>query len=119
MPLHRILLRGRPFNAIKNGTKTVEVRANRKVGRLDYAQIAKGDHIVFINQETGKSLKCLVERVTLYKDVKSLLTNEGVGNTLSSGGDLEAGIKSIESITDYKRVIAEKGVFAFKIKRIS
>ncbi|EKE00170.1 MAG: hypothetical protein ACD_22C00082G0013 [uncultured bacterium] len=118
MPLHKILLRSRPFNAIKNGTKTVEVRANKKVGRLDYAQVAEGDYMVFINQETGKSVKCLVERVTLYKDVKSLLLAEGVENTLSSGGDLEAGIKSIESITDYKKVIANKGVFAYRIKLI-
>lgn len=119
MSLHRILLRTRPFNAIRNSTKTVEVRANKKVGRLNYAQIAKGDFIVFINQETRKSVKCLVERVTLYKDVRSLLIAEGVENTLSSGGDLEAGIKSIESITDYKKIIAEKGVFAYKIRLIS
>lgn len=35
MALHKILLRSRPFNAIKNGTKTVEVRTNKKIGRLD------------------------------------------------------------------------------------
>jgi len=116
MTLHKILLRSRPFDAIKNGTKTVEVRANKKVGRLDYAQVHKSDQIVFINQETGKSVRCLVERATLYKDVETLLITEGVENTLSSGGDLEAGIKSIESITGYKKVIAEKGVFAYKIK---
>jgi len=118
MALHRILLRSRPFNAIKNGTKTIEVRANKKVGRLDYAQILKNDQIVFINQETGKTIKCIVERVTLYKNVRTLLTEEGVENTLSSGGDLESGIRSIEAITDYKKVIAEKGVFAYKIRTV-
>jgi len=118
MALHRILLRNRPFNAIKNGTKTIEVRANKRVGRLDYAQILKNDQIVFINQETGKTIKCIVERVTLYKDVRTLLTEEGVENTLSSGRDLESGIRSIESITDYKKAIAKKGVFAYKIRTV-
>lgn len=116
MALHKILLRSRPFNAIKNGTKTIEVRANKKVGCLDYAKISVADEIVFINQETGKTVKCIVERVTLYNDVRTLLTKEGVENTLSSGGDLESGIRSIESITDYKKVIAKKGVFAYKIR---
>ena len=118
MALHKILLRNRPFNAIENGTKTVEVRANKKVGRLDYAHIYKDDQIVFINRGTKKSIKCLVERVTLYKDVRTLLLTEGVENALSSGGNLEAGIKSIESITNYKKSIAEKGVFAYKIRII-
>ena len=116
MSLHKILLRSRPFNAIKSGTKTIEVRANKKVGRLDYAKIFVGDQIVFINQETGKTVKCNVEKVTLYSNVRELLVAEGVENTLSSGGDLESGIKSIEAITDYKKVIAEKGVFAFKVR---
>jgi ASC-1-like (ASCH) protein len=117
--LHKILLKSRPFNAIKNGTKTIEVRANKKAGRLDYAKISVDDQIVFINQETGKTVKCNVEKVTLYSDVRSLLMAEGVENTLSSGGDLESGIKSIGAITNYKKVIAEKGVFAYKLKLIS
>ncbi len=106
MALHKILLRSRPFNAIKNGTKTVEVRANKKVRRLDYSKIFVGDQIVFINQETGETVKCLVEKVTLYSNVRELLMAEVVENTLSSGGDLESGIKSIEVITDYKKVIS-------------
>ncbi|MCA9308225.1 MAG: ASCH domain-containing protein [Patescibacteria group bacterium] len=119
MAIHSLLLRNRPFNAIKNGTKTVEVRANKKVGRLDYATIEKGDHIVFINEETKETLKCNIENVKLYKDVRKLLVEEGVKNTLSSGGDLDAGVKSIESITNYKKVIAEKGVFAYRLRVIN
>jgi len=116
MTTHRMLIRSRPFNAIKNKTKTIEVRANKRVGQLDYSKIRAGDLIIFINQETHRQLICTVERVTHYADLRTLLTTERTNNTLSSGGDIDAGIKSIEAITDYKKVIKEKGAFAIKIR---
>ena len=118
MAIHRLLVRSRPFNAIKNKSKTIEVRANKKVGRLDYSKIGAGDLIIFINQETRHQLTCTVERVTHYADLRMLLSTEGVNNTLCSGGGIDAGIKSIEAITDYKKVIKEKGVFAIEVKSI-
>ena len=116
MRKHKLLIRNRPFVAIRKKLKTIEVRANKKVGRLDYSKIIVGDLIIFINQETMEQQICEVERITHYLDLRTLLEIEGTENTLSSGGDIEAGIKSIESITNYKKAIEMKGVFAIKIK---
>lgn len=107
----RLGLNKRAFNAISNGSKTVEIRANKK-GKI--CRLGCGDEIVFENAEEGKIL-CKVERVTLYGSVRDLLESEGTKKTLSSTDDLEKGIKSIHSISDYERVIRRNGVFAVKI----
>jgi ASC-1-like (ASCH) protein len=119
MATHKILIKDRPFNAIKNKTKNIEVRANRKVGKLDYSKIVTTDLIVFINQETRAQISCIVENVNHYNDVRTLLTTEGVTNTLSSGGNIEEGIKSIEAIANYKAIIKKNGVFAIKVALIA
>lgn len=45
-----------------------------------------------------------------------LLINEGTDVTLSSGKNLQDGIKSIESIPGYKENIMNNGVYAIHIK---
>ena len=58
--------------------------------------------LFFIKNGTNEELKCTIIRITLYQSVKNLLTLEDITKTLSSDGNLEQGIKSIESISDYK-----------------
>jgi len=118
MNTHTIFIKNRPFVAISDKTKTVEVRANKKVGTLDYSKILVNDLVIFIDQETSNRVTCKIERVTHYWDLRMLLIQEGVENTLSSGGDVDSGVKSIESTTDYKKVIKKSGVFAFKLEVI-
>ena len=109
----------RPFNAIKSGEKTVEIRANKNIFSGNSVNlIEKGDFIIFKKVGTEEKLKCTVERKTLYKNVRELLETEGPQHSLSSTNDIEEGIRSIESISNYKEFIAKNGVFAIKIKYI-
>ena len=109
----------RPFNAIKKGQKNIEIRANKN----DFSEssinlIEEGDFIIFKKVGSEERLKCTVERKTLYRSVRELLEAEGTESTLSSTNNIEEGIKSVESIGNYKELIAKNGVFAIKIKNI-
>ncbi len=110
-------LNPRAFDAIKAGTKRIEIRANKNsTGKTSFNNIKEGDFIIFQKKGFDEKLKCLVKRKTLYKSVKELLEKEGTKYTLSSTNDIEKGIQSIESIGDYKRLIAKNGVFAVEIE---
>lgn len=112
-------LRERPFEAIKNGTKTIEIRANKKRNTGNAVNLIKaGDIIIFQKENSEEKLRCIAERITLYKTARDLLLSEGTEFTLSSTKDIEEGIKSIESIDDYKELIAKNGVFAIKLKAV-
>jgi len=112
-------LKERPFNAIKKGTKTVEIRANKnQLSDDSINMISNGDFIIFKKIGSDEKIKCVVERKTLYKTVRDLLETEGTQNSLSSTNDIEEGIKSIESIGDYKKLISKNGVFAIKLKYV-
>ncbi len=105
-------LNSRPFEAIKARTKTIEVRANKN------QLMHNGDTIIFTKINTNETIVCLITRITLYHTIRELLTNEDINKTLSSGKNLEDGIKSIESISDYKEQIAKNGVFAIVLELI-
>ncbi|RMF94787.1 MAG: ASCH domain-containing protein [Candidatus Schekmanbacteria bacterium] len=112
-------LRERPFEAIKNGTKKVEIRANKNKYTRNSANLMKpGDIIVFTKENSKEKLECTIERITLYKTLRELLIKEGTEQTLSSTNDIEEGIKSIESIDNYKEYIKKNGVFAIKLKNV-
>lgn len=103
-------LKDRPYEAIKRGTKKIEVRANKNGSPV--AEMKVGDTIIFTKCGTKEKQRCTILKLNWYQTVRELLINEGTAQTLSSGNDLEGGIKSIESIPGYKRAIAENGVFA-------
>jgi ASC-1-like (ASCH) protein len=112
-------LKNRPFEAIKKGVKRVEVRANKNINQQNSENnIKEGDVIVFTN-ELGEKINCIVERITLYKTTRELLEKEGTAQTLSSGKNLEEGVISIESISNYKELIEKNGVFAIKLRYIN
>ena len=77
-----------------------------------------GDIIIFTKENTNEKLKCTIEKISLYRTVRELLLKEGVEQTLSSTNDIEEGIKSIESIDNYKEYIRKNGVFAIKLKNV-
>ena len=109
----------RPFNAIKNGQKNVEIRANKNVFSGNSVNlIEKNDFIIFKKVGSEEKIKCTVEKKILYKSVKELLESEGTEHTLSSTNNIEEGIKSVESIGNYKELIAKNGVFAIKLKDV-
>lgn len=109
----------RPFNAIKDNQKNVEIRANKNIfSGSSVNLIEKGDFIIFKKIGSEEKIKCTVERKTLYKSVRELLESEGTEHSLSSTNNIEEGIKSVESIGNYKELIAKNGVFAIKLKNV-
>ncbi len=113
-------LRSRPFKAIKKGLKNVEIRANKKKFYGNSVNLmSPGDIIVFVEENTKEELTCIIEKITLYKDVRDLLVTEGTENVLSSTTNIDEGIKSVESIGNYKEYIRKNGVFAIKLKKLN
>lgn len=109
----------RPFNAIMDGQKNIEIRANKNVFSGNSVNlIEKGDFIIFKKVGSEDKIKCVVERKTIYKSVRELLESEGTEHVLSSTNNIEEGIKSVESIDNYKELIAKNGVFAIKLKDV-
>ena len=58
---HEMKLNNEPFECIKNGTKTIELRLNDEKRKL----LTVGDYIEFINRVTNEKL--LVEVIDLFK----------------------------------------------------
>lgn len=106
----------RPWNAIRNGTKDIEIRTNTPFENIDYSQLKKGDIFKLINNETGKVLETRILRISHYRTVKELLEKEGTERTLSSGKDLEGGIESIRNIKGYKEAIPKCGIWAIELE---
>jgi ASC-1-like (ASCH) protein len=109
----------RAFNAIKNGTKRVEIRVT-KLGNnhFDYGILKNGDTIEF-KSFSGNTINCLVEDVNHYDSIEELLTLEGTRYTLSSTNDFNKGVESINSINGYKEAMKVNGVYAIHIKYIN
>lgn len=114
-------LNPRAFIAMFEGRKKIEIRANSNNSNDQNSinNMRIGDLILFKNTETKEQLNCKIRRIQLYKTVRGLLETEGTEFTLSSTNDLEEGIKSIESISNYKELIEKNGVFAIEIEPIS
>ncbi|MCB9801605.1 MAG: hypothetical protein H6774_00805 [Pseudomonadales bacterium] len=113
---HVLDLNNRPWQAMKRGTKSIEVRANGAYSDFDHSQIHTGDTIRFINNETKESLEVRTVDTRHYKTVQELLETEGTKRTLSSGKNVAGGIESIHSIIGYKEAIMKNGVFAIEIQ---
>ncbi len=109
----------RAFNAIKNGTKRVEIRVT-KLGNnhFDYGVLKSGDTIEF-KSFSGDIINCLVEDVNHYDSIEELLTLEGTRYSLSSTNDFNKGVESINSINGYKEAMKVNGVYAIHIKYIN
>ena len=59
-------LNERPFNAIVNRQKTIEIRANKNIfSENSINLINEGDFIIFKKMGSDDKLKCTVERKTL------------------------------------------------------
>lgn len=104
----------RPFLAIKNCTKKVEGRVS-KTKNDRYSKIKAGDTIAFEQEPSGELLEVTVNFVHHYQDVRSMLETEGVKNVLSSGGNVEQGIESYNSIPGYKENLPKNGIYAIGI----
>lgn len=65
---HEMRLQQRPFNMIKSGRKTVEMRLNDEKRR----KIKKGDLIAFKSVDSGEELCVMVADTIVYSDFEAL-----------------------------------------------
>ena len=109
---HYMKLWDAPFNAIKSGTKTIEMRLND--GKRSSIKI--DDVIVFTNILTGDKIKTKVENLYKYKTFKELYDN----HDKVSIGYKENETGSFEDMYNYysKEDIDKYGVIGIKIRVI-
>lgn len=112
--LYRLNINDRAFDAIKNRTKLVEIRANKEKSDIDYSNIKEGDTIKFRNS-FGAVITCKVLKNNWYASIEELLMLEGTLVTLSSTNDYEEGILSINRLDGYHDAILKNGVYAIHI----
>ncbi len=111
-------INSRAFNAIKNKTKRIEIRATKiGEGHFNYG-ILKPKDIIFFIAKNEERIKCMVEEVNWYESIEKLLMLEGTRYTLSSTNDYLEGIESINSLDGYKKAIKKNGIYAIHIKYI-
>ena len=116
--LHVLGLWDRPFKALQDGSKQIEIRTNTEQIPFDFNLINKGHRIQFINEMSGKKLLTKVISVTKYKSARLLLEDVGLGHSSSNPLNIDEGVKAIESHTGYKEGIKKNGLFAIKIEKI-
>lgn len=113
---YNLNLNDRPFKVIKAGTKKVEGRTPKDSGDKRYEVMVPGDTITFTNNVTNEIMVCEILSIKHYPDVKKMLETEGVENVLSSGLDIEGGIKSYNSLEGYEGRIKKYGIYAIGVR---
>lgn len=110
---HEMKLNNEPFECIKNGTKTIELRLNDEKRKL----LTVGDYIEFANRVTNEKL--LVEVIYLFK-YNSFEELYKHFNKIEMGYSIneEANPKDMEKY--YSKEEQEKyGVLGIKIKKLT
>lgn len=110
---HEMKLNNEPFECIKNGTKTIELRLNDEKRKL----LTVGDYIEFTNRVTNEKL--LVEVIDLFK-YNSFEELYKHFNKIEMGYSIneEANPKDMENY--YSKEEKEKyGVLGIKIKKLT
>ena len=110
---HEMKLNNEPFECIKNGTKTIELRLNDEKRNL----LTVGDYIEFTNRVTNEKL--LVEVIDLFK-YNSFEELYKHFNKIEMGYSIneEANPKDMENY--YSKEEQEKyGVLGIKIKKLT
>ena len=116
--LHIMGLWDKPFKALRNRTKRIEVRTNTKQIPFDFNYVKSDDKIRFVNEMSGDTFLVRVVIVKVYKSARSFLEAEGLTHSSSKPKSIEDGIKAIESHTGYKEGIKKHGLFAIEVDKI-
>ena len=116
----------KPLDAIKNGTKYIEIRTNNSYEAIDYSllkvddiisfQIINGPPFINLDVITPDALKVKVKRVTNYRNPEELLLNEGLQVLSTLVNSLDEGIKMLYSFHEYEDMIPIHGIFAIEIE---
>jgi ASC-1-like (ASCH) protein len=116
---YKLRLNGRPFEAIKAGTKRVEGRTPTEGDKTPYEEMRAGDGITFVNEASEEELETEVRFVHHYPSVREMLVEEGVEEVLSSEPKtVEHGVESYNSLAGYKKGIEEHGIYAIGVRLI-
>ena len=101
--------------AIKNGSKKVERRANKKDSGKDYGTLKTNDIIEFNSNNLGV-FYVKVKEVNYYNSLEELFTMEGTRYTTSSTNDYNEAINNVNKLDGYKEAIRKNGVYAIHIE---
>ena len=126
--LYKLEIYKKPLEAIKNGSKNIEIRTNNSYEAIDYSllkvddiisfQIINGPPFVNLDVVTPDALKVKVKRVTNYRNPEELLLNEGLQVLSTLVNSLDEGIKMLYSFHEYEDMIPIHGIFAIEIEKI-
>ena len=126
--LYKLEIYKKPLEAIKNGSKNIEIRTNNSYEAIDYSllkvddiisfQIINGPPFVNLDVVTPDALKVKVKRVTNYRNPEELLLNEGLQVLSTLVNSLDEGIKMLYSFHEYEEMIPIHGIFAIEIDKI-
>ncbi len=117
-----------PLEAIKNGSKRIEIRTNNSYENINYEALQPGDLISFqiingppfvnLDVVVPDALKVRVLNVVKYKNPKDLLIKEGLDVLSTMVNSLEEGIEMLYSFHEYKEMIPIHGIYAIEIQTI-
>ena len=126
--LYKLEIYKKPLDAIKNGSKNIEIRTNNSYEAIDYSllkvddiisfQIINGPPFLNLDVITPDALKVKVKRVTNYRNPEELLLNEGLQVLSTLVNSLDEGIKMLYSFHEYEEMIPIHGIFAIEIEKI-
>ena len=124
--IYKLEIYKKPLDAIKNGTKHIEIRTNNSYEAIDYSllkvddiisfQIINGPPFINLDVITPDALKVKVKRVTNYRNPEELLLNEGLQVLSTLVNSLDEGIKMLYSFHEYEDMIPIHGIFAIEIE---
>ncbi len=124
--LYKLEIYKKPLDAIKNGTKHIEIRTNNSYEAIDYSllkvndvisfQIINGPPFINLDVITPDALKVKVKRVTNYRNPEELLLNEGLQVLSTLVNSIDEGIKMLYSFHEYEDMIPIHGIFAIEIE---
>ena len=112
--VYKLNINDRAALAIKNKTKRVEIRANKK-GKIDYSKIVSNDIIEFTSNSLGV-FYAEVKGINYYKSLEELFTLEGTRYTTSSTDDYDEAIKNVYKLDGYEEAIKSFGVYAIHVE---
>ena len=110
----KLKINDRAATSIKNNTKRVEIRANKKNSKHDYSILKENDIIEFTSDNLG-IFYVKVKEVNHYETLEELFTLEGTRYTTSSTNDFEEAIKNVNKLDGYEEAIKKNGVYAIHI----
>lgn len=118
----------KPLEAIKSGSKRIEIRTNNSYENVQYDLLEHGDIISFqiingppfVNLDVidSDALQVRVKNVIKYRDPKELLIKEGLEVLSTLVDSLEEGIELLYSFHEYKEMIPIHGIYAIEIEVI-